>query len=1131
MATNARSSRALVPAQKVQLDIVTITKAYEAAADQTYKEIAVLIKNGMYYQTVNNPVSALVSYSNAATYLHALGNPQDAPVLSMLLGYIEALQEKVRGLGMGGKKDDEESNWDSLCINMCELDSNSLCLTFADVVGMQKEKNLMEVNIIKPLVYKNLYTKSSKGVLLYGPPGTGKTYLVKAAIRELQNRFKDQVQVLFFSKTGADLKGKYVGETEKRIVEVYTCAARRACEMTDLTAQVKGCGAKSKEAQREEFKEGDSPQYVSVIFIDEFDSIGRDRSADETGLAANAVNTLLQMMDGVESYKNVITIAATNNPWDLDAALLRRFNEHIYVKLPKFDDIKTLVKREMVDRFKLVTTNMLAYCGSRLADPKKRIYKPSVETIQKYEKSWGKDDASCKTTNTEVFPLDKIDISYQFDTSEDMMNAITEMSEKHYSNSDVSSVMQKAFNSVSEKCLQLGGWKKITDFEDVKQTDGTVKQVPKQSFYVSNFTKLVKGFDQNTTLDAANQAIETIAAKPNDGTTNDILDYSKGDIFFDIQEFIKRNPFDVSDKIVPLEKRNKVMTNIRVGTDTYINLKFIKDPPTYLLFNDNSIDEIFINTADIRTVLDKTSSIRVIFTKVMSMTNDPSKMGITDKNQVQIYESQLYKLNKLDVTDKEYYDNDSLELFAFKIKSILDILYEYQTDLPHDYYNMEDIREKYGTVKTNGTVTETGPGFAFNVDANYILSGWNIDKFVSSIKPFIDANKPVVSWYLVGTNKLHDSMSFKLLNEYIAKAKTIITTRRDALLVKTEPKPDDIMTVKKLVFFRSIIKPKSGEWALSRANSSWVIKNIKGAAKGLYDSIVQKLSGKPEEKDTTVGSYLSKVRTSAIDYLLARATSIGICTGHDDVAEFYKDIANCSSIPTKLLKRGGSRKQRVSRNKTFRIKRAANKDIRHADIEIDESIQQGGGSAQIYWHDIDQKERWGTTEHFRNILAQRIPSTLHIIAGFENETDLPIQNLITKAMFTTEYFFIEGSLKDKLEHIDEAVIFDSMFKYNFEAGIKRQNYTFWTSAIQPVTFENSKPVRSNYNVKCIKVAEDVPDYNTFLSFYVDGSFLSGAIAEYPSTYNEKIVNMLNIYDSNRADFYARRDKGEFDKKK
>jgi SpoVK/Ycf46/Vps4 family AAA+-type ATPase len=87
------------------------------------------------------------------------------------------------------------------------------------------------------------------------------------------------------------------------LIQIFTCASRAACE-SEL-----GCPEKKK--------------YQAIIFMDEFDAIGPDRSDDPTGLAANSVNTLLQMMDGIKSKPNVAVIAATTNQAPTRAAAHR----------------------------------------------------------------------------------------------------------------------------------------------------------------------------------------------------------------------------------------------------------------------------------------------------------------------------------------------------------------------------------------------------------------------------------------------------------------------------------------------------------------------------------------------------------------------------------------------------------------------------------------------------------------------------------------------------------------------------------------------------------------------------------------------------------------------------------------
>ena len=331
-------------------------------------EFVTLLNNGLFYQSTGNAPGAAISYSMAETYLHIIkgkggfAGPVDL-LEQQLLGYIEVLTERTKNLvrsgGSAGKKDEKE-DWESVC---SDLKAETSDKTFADIIGMATAKQLVITSFIKPLLLPNLFPAMGKGVLLFGPPGTGKTYLAKGMISEL-SMTDPSVGVIFFAPTGADLKGKYVGETEKRITKYFTCAARAACSAMDASV-----------------KAGKPKKYVSVLFIDEFDSIAGDRSADETGLMANSVNTLLQMMDGVQSFKNVTVVAGTNYPWKLDAAILRRFNNQIYINVPQYEDIVELIKYTYKDSIAIKSSNVWCYCGGK-----------QMESIYKAAKSM---DALC----------------------------------------------------------------------------------------------------------------------------------------------------------------------------------------------------------------------------------------------------------------------------------------------------------------------------------------------------------------------------------------------------------------------------------------------------------------------------------------------------------------------------------------------------------------------------------------------------------------------------------------------------------------------------------------------------------------------------------------------------------------
>jgi len=180
--------------------------------------------------------------------------------------------------------------------------------SFADVVGQEELKNALYVGYIYPLNYSSLFRNKSKGVMLYGPPGTGKSFIVKAATNELDD-------TVFFSPTTGELLGKYLGDVEKKIDNLYKCAAQ---ELSDPKVR------------------------NVVIFLDEFDTIAGLKADDKS--MARSVNALLQAMDGLGSDPNVSTIAATNYPWKIESAIRRRFSNEIFVDLAKWKDMVELMQ-------------------------------------------------------------------------------------------------------------------------------------------------------------------------------------------------------------------------------------------------------------------------------------------------------------------------------------------------------------------------------------------------------------------------------------------------------------------------------------------------------------------------------------------------------------------------------------------------------------------------------------------------------------------------------------------------------------------------------------------------------------------------------------------------------------------
>lgn len=174
-------------------------------------------------------------------------------------------------------------------------------VTFADVAGQEESKESLKemVDFLhNPKKYLEIGAKLPKGALLVGPPGTGKTLLAKAVAGE--------ANVPFFSLSGSDFVELYVGVGASRV--------------------------------RDLFKQANS-MAPCIIFIDEIDAIGRSRDSKYGGGDSEreqTLNQLLSEMDGFDTSKGIVILAATNRPEILDKALLRpgRFDRRVIVEKP-----------------------------------------------------------------------------------------------------------------------------------------------------------------------------------------------------------------------------------------------------------------------------------------------------------------------------------------------------------------------------------------------------------------------------------------------------------------------------------------------------------------------------------------------------------------------------------------------------------------------------------------------------------------------------------------------------------------------------------------------------------------------------------------------------------------------------
>lgn len=168
-----------------------------------------------------------------------------------------------------------------------------------DIAGLENCKQALREAIVLPMVKPELFKGARRpwtGILLYGPPGCGKTLLAKAAATECN--------ATFFSTTAAELLSKWLGESEKLISALFKIARIK------------------------------SP---SLIFMDEIDSIATKRGQGGESEGGRRVKTqLLTEIQGVKSStdKILLVLGATNRPFDIDNAMLSRFEKKVYVPLP-----------------------------------------------------------------------------------------------------------------------------------------------------------------------------------------------------------------------------------------------------------------------------------------------------------------------------------------------------------------------------------------------------------------------------------------------------------------------------------------------------------------------------------------------------------------------------------------------------------------------------------------------------------------------------------------------------------------------------------------------------------------------------------------------------------------------------
>jgi cell division protease FtsH len=275
------------------------------------------ISTKLYYTGYLNDPKLVDKLYDAGIKFSTPVKSKQSPVIAFVLSWIlpfaifylfstllmKSLSKRMGGMGGGGVMSFGKSNAKVYV-------EKTTGVLFSDVAGQEEAKESLKeiVDFLhKPERYTKIGAKLPKGALLVGPPGTGKTLLAKAVAGE--------AKVPFFSLSGSDFVEMFVGVGASRVRDLFAQAEKQA---------------------------------PCIIFIDEIDAIGKSREGNISGNdeREQTLNQLLAQMDGFDSSKGVVILAATNRPEVLDKALLRpgRFDRRVIVDKPDLKGRENILK-------------------------------------------------------------------------------------------------------------------------------------------------------------------------------------------------------------------------------------------------------------------------------------------------------------------------------------------------------------------------------------------------------------------------------------------------------------------------------------------------------------------------------------------------------------------------------------------------------------------------------------------------------------------------------------------------------------------------------------------------------------------------------------------------------------------
>jgi len=269
---------------------------------------------GLAYEYKNMPDNAIEAYNRALKLNPGFKDAQNR--LELTLSKKEKMEKEKASAAAGPAKvgGGEAKIEDGQIKEVAFLEKPKI--NFSAVAGMETMKNTIIKYIVWPFKDPKLAEKygmkAGGGVLLYGPPGCGKTFIAKATAGECQTNF--------INAKISDIVDMYAGNTEKNLHKVFVTARQAA---------------------------------PAIIFFDEVEALGGKREGEQQQHMKMAVNQMLAEMDGIEgTTENVLVMAATNMPWDVDPALRRsgRFGNTIYIPPPDMKSRKAIFQLECKNR-------------------------------------------------------------------------------------------------------------------------------------------------------------------------------------------------------------------------------------------------------------------------------------------------------------------------------------------------------------------------------------------------------------------------------------------------------------------------------------------------------------------------------------------------------------------------------------------------------------------------------------------------------------------------------------------------------------------------------------------------------------------------------------------------------------